>query len=305
MTLQETPAAMTPQLFYGLSNNAVALMLTFIGGYVNTVGYTKLFSLFSASVTGNLIVATASVFRSSNDVLARLLITLFFTVGAFVTTLVALRIKYKYKASIWDVALISLAQVVVFMSIATAVGLVLDHDTASFQTVNSWQCVVVASLLAFAMGMHCAAAMEMIKNCPNTTGMTANVIRAGVAMAGTLEAAMHITKSRKKFNEAYAKMVISLLVLFVFVVGALAGAIVGISIGFWGLLAPIAIVLCIMLSVYVAKRKHLRAHTRGDTRGTPVSTSQPSSEPPSEPTMGDVEIGNLQPERVSHPENNV
>lgn len=272
-----------PELFYAISNDNVVRILTFIGGYVDTVGYVLLFGLFTSSITGNLIVATTSMFEESHDVFARLFVTLFFFVGAFFTTSISLQLKDIWKTSDWDVGLISLAQEVAVMIAVTALGVGLESLPEGVPTINSWQCLVLASVMAFSMGVHCATALELIKNCQNTTAMTANIVRTSMSAAKVLHSAAHIGKKPDAAEETVklrAKFLELFVIVVIFVIGAACGAIASLRIGYWSMLVPVALLLGVMLCLYLGKLRAERERKKEEITTTRNSEDSAIEIPP-------------------------
>jgi uncharacterized membrane protein YoaK (UPF0700 family) len=257
------------QLFYGVSNDKVVYLLAFIGGFVDAVGYLRLFDLFPASITGNLVAAATSLFRHNRGVFARVFITVLFSLGAFITTFIAHRLRDVYKATIWDIGMASLAQEIVFLSVATAVGIFLRSSAGGIPSIESWQCVLTGSIMAVSMGMHSAAVIEMIKDCPSTTVMTANITKTSRAAAGAVHAALqgsdrpaHTPENKGCAGQA-AKYIELLLLVVVFVVGVVAGAVLSLHIDFWSLLLPLAVLVGIQVSICLAKLQHRDAGKHG------------------------------------------
>jgi uncharacterized membrane protein YoaK (UPF0700 family) len=256
-------------LFRGLSNDVVVYLLAFVGGFVDVVGYLELFELFTSSITGNVVAAATALFRHNGGVFARIFITLLFALGGFITTLIAHVMRDVYKATVWDIGMASVAQEIGILVVAAAVGIVLDTSPAGIPTVESWQCILTGSIMAVSMGMQSAAAVEMVKDSPSTTVMTANITKTSRAAAGAVHAAL---QGRNKPTDApeskgctgqAAKFVELFLLIVVFVIGAVVGAVLSLRIGFWSLLVPVAVLVAILVSIYLAKLQHKDDATYG------------------------------------------
>lgn len=91
------PSSSPPvSLWAHLAKPFAVLLLTFIGGFIDAVGYSSLFGVFPASTTGNLVVAAMAVVLSTP--IAPQLCALFtFLGGAYIggTTMSIMRIEYK------------------------------------------------------------------------------------------------------------------------------------------------------------------------------------------------------------------
>eukprot|EP01032_Pedospumella_encystans_P026991 gene26991-30513_t len=58
---------------------------------------------------------------------------------------------------------------------------------SGFDRLDTWQTYVQASLLAFAMGIHNAASLEVIENCPATTMVTSTFVKIAMSAADTAQ----------------------------------------------------------------------------------------------------------------------
>jgi uncharacterized membrane protein YoaK (UPF0700 family) len=253
-------------LFHGVSKDVVVYVLAFVGGFVDAVGYLELFQLFTSSITGNVVAAATALFRHNGGVFARIFITLLFALGGFITTLVAHIMRDVYKATVWDIGMVSVAQEIGILVVAAAVGIVLDTSPEGIPTVESWQCILIGSIMAVSMGMQSAAAVEMVKDSPSTTVMTANITKTSRAAAGAVHAALQgrakppdAPESKGCTGQA-AKFAELFLLIVVFVVGAVVGAVLSLHTGFWSLLVPVAMLMAVLVSIYLAKLQH-RANT--------------------------------------------
>jgi uncharacterized membrane protein YoaK (UPF0700 family) len=78
--------------FYYLSDSSVIKLLAFIGGFVDAAGYLKLQGVFTSSITGNLVVACASV-TSFNGVICRSSVCVAFTLAGGLLSFLAIELK--------------------------------------------------------------------------------------------------------------------------------------------------------------------------------------------------------------------
>jgi len=149
-------------------------VLAFIGGYVDAVGYLELLGVFTSSITGNLVVAAASM-TSVHGVLCRFLITLFFTICAALNTGISLKMKLQKYSDHHISALLYLLEAAVLLT-AMIVGIKLSNNIANAVDPDHWSVIVVASLMASAMGLHNGAVKETIPSGPSTTVMTMTLV---------------------------------------------------------------------------------------------------------------------------------
>lgn len=84
--------------FYYLSDSNVTKILAFIGGFVDAAGYLKLQGVFTSSITGNLVVACASV-SSLTGVICRSSVCIAFTLAGGLLSLLAIELKLSFHCS--------------------------------------------------------------------------------------------------------------------------------------------------------------------------------------------------------------
>ena len=91
--------------FYLLSDAIVAQILAFVGGFVDAAGYLKLQGVFTSSITGNLVVACASV-SSLTGVICRACISIAFTLAGGLLAASAVEMKFSHQFSQVSVSII-------------------------------------------------------------------------------------------------------------------------------------------------------------------------------------------------------
>ena len=176
-----------PPVFWILSDRSAILVLAVVGGFVASAGYMKLFGLFVTSITGNLVVATTSGFYSDGSVVARVLVMAVFATGAVLTKILSFRLKYKLKANKWNTAILLFSCEAIVLLLSIAFGVYIQFWRSGFDRLDTWQTYVQASLLAFAMGIHNAASLEVIENCPATTMVTSTFVKIAMSAADTAQ----------------------------------------------------------------------------------------------------------------------
>jgi uncharacterized membrane protein YoaK (UPF0700 family) len=256
-------------MFYFFSNHGIVLILSFVGGFVDSAGYIKLFGLFTSSITGNLVVACAALFKDTDGVFSRVFVTLLFAVGAFITTIMSLRLRNVHRMNQWYIGITLISAEILALILATAVAMYIESTPERFPVLDSWQCILVGSVLALSMGIHSATALEMIKNCPSTNVMTANIVKTSMTAANAVflcsiargtccrtGCSLEDGDENAKVREVRVSMTDILLVVFLFILGAAAGAALTVYISFWCLFVPVSLLMVIALSIYLAKRRH-------------------------------------------------
>jgi uncharacterized membrane protein YoaK (UPF0700 family) len=263
-------------IFYYLKNHHVVLILAFIGGFIDATGYIKLYELFTSSITGNLVVACSAFFKNAGGVFARFFVSISFFGGAFGATAYAIKLKYFYKVSKWDLGLYMYSYEIFALLLTLIIGISVDYSSDSFPSISSAQVIFVGALLAMSMGIHNAAAQETIANCPSTTVMTMTIVKTAIYAANSMQyflASKSIVKLypkkegkpddylvylAKKSTVAYSKFFESIQPLIAFIVGATVGSVSVLHISFFCIFIPVTLLIVVEISIYLAKQENLK-----------------------------------------------
>jgi uncharacterized membrane protein YoaK (UPF0700 family) len=127
------------------------------------------------------------------------------------------------------------------------------------------------------MGVHNAAAQDLIVNCPSTTVMTMTIVKTSIFAANAVQYLL-ATKSlvlmhppdekptdydstmKKNYDSYSAKFFDSVQPLIAFVCGATMGAVLVLHMTFWCLLMPMGILAGILYCIREAQRTHDENH---------------------------------------------
>ena len=141
----------SPPLSRYLSDTYVVLLMAFVGGFVDASCYLKLEGLFTSSITGNLVVACASV-SSTEGIICRSLVAVAFVLSAFVSMSILQLQKIKFKMS-QCVMLLTAYSLELFSLIATAACGLVFNDIIDTSHIDDWPIVLTGCLAAMAMGV--------------------------------------------------------------------------------------------------------------------------------------------------------
>jgi uncharacterized membrane protein YoaK (UPF0700 family) len=203
-------------------------VLSAIAGFVDTAGFLALFGVFTAHVTGNLVVAGATVARERTDHFAiRLAVTPVFMVAVAVSVLVVRRLRARGRAALPVMLAIQLAALVVFMLLGVGLAERIEAD--------AWALFAVGATGVFAMGLQNGAARILIGGAP-TTIMTGNVTQLTIDLVDTVAPAGDDAHRR----EARARLASTAWLVLGFVAGAAAGAVLVRAVGLWCIGVPAA-----------------------------------------------------------------
>ncbi|TDR45004.1 uncharacterized membrane protein YoaK (UPF0700 family) [Tahibacter aquaticus] len=144
-----------------------AMLLAFIAGFVDSVGFVALFGLFTAHVTGNFILLGAALIRPSHGVIAKLLALPVFLLAVMATTAYVGRHRPQWGTPL---TVVVLAQ----MLLLTGFG-VLGQLALPISNADQPLAIAAGLIGVAAMGVQNAASRLLLPELPPTTVMTGNV----------------------------------------------------------------------------------------------------------------------------------
>ena len=230
----------------------------------------KIEGVFVSSITGNLVVACASI-SYSHGLTCRCLVTLAFAVTAFCSSFLALKLiwAYKYRKKPLAIILFSI-EVALFISAWIAGTEYEELFQDPVVDLNSWKVILVGSLMGEAMGSHNSAAKECIPNCPATTVMTTTLVNLSSGLSNIVAQSLAtipclrlmppngpngsylpLTTTEREthqrlLTESYTKFVVLAKPFISFLIGSVIGAVAMLHISFHCLVIPIFILLTVI-----------------------------------------------------------
>lgn len=172
-------------MLFHLSDAQTVLLFAFIGGFIDAAGYLKLKGVFTSSITGNLVVACASVTKLEG-VICRALCSISFAFGAFLSNLIATKLKLTYKMSGPIVASTLVGLEVIMFAVNWAVGSSLNADIDNSESLDSPSIIILSCLMGFAMGIQNGSLKEGFVNFPPTTVMTSTLVNVSAMLSQTM-----------------------------------------------------------------------------------------------------------------------
>jgi uncharacterized membrane protein YoaK (UPF0700 family) len=215
----------------------LAFLLAFTAGYVDTVGYVGLFGLFTAHVTGNLVLIGASIGQAHSGLLAKLLALPVFILVAAATSLFLQRSAARRCDPTFGLLGAQTIFLTAFMAFAVRASPILSGDQPL---------AVLAGLVGVAaMAIQNVASRTALAELAPTTVMTGNVTQ----LVLDLMALTYVPVDRTAVVTRIKKTAPP---LFGFSVGAIAGGLIFSEFGFWCLAPPIA---CVAWMTIVSARR--------------------------------------------------
>ena len=208
--------------------------LSFVGGFVDVVGFIALFGLFTAHVTGNFIMLGLEMVHATKLAIAKLLAVPIFIVMVALTRLFVLH--YEKGDSPWREML--LAQAALLTCFMIAGGMTTPHDDP-----NDFGPVVAGLLGVAAMAVQNAGSGLILANHGPTTMMTGNTTQAVIDLLDLLRGLPDETPQDRK------RLKLLVPAFLAFTVGALLGALPYVTFSFWCLIIPIVALLAVTAMV--------------------------------------------------------
>lgn len=210
------------------------MLLSFVAGYVDTVGFVGLVGLFTAHVTGNLVLIGAALVRSHHGLLTKLAALPVFVLGVALTTLYVRRRAAAGRRALPGTLVAQLLFLGGFAAAGVAASPIADADAPL---------AMAAGLLGVcAMSIQNAASRLLLAELPPTTVMTGGVTQLAIDFASQLNlgAAPEGVAARQRLAR-FAPPVLA------FAVGAIGGALLFARAGFAVLVVPMAALLAVLL----------------------------------------------------------
>jgi uncharacterized membrane protein YoaK (UPF0700 family) len=213
-----------------LCSRALPFVLSAIAGSTDVISFLGLNGLFTAHITGNIVVLAAHIVAGEPSIVSYILSVPVFMLVLFLTRLLATDLERARLSTLRPLLLLQMLSLVAFLVLCVTVGPWSDTD----------------ELLAIIAGMFGVAAMAVqnalvqisLKNSPSTAVMTTNVthfmVDLGVVLAGG--DAAEIAKAR-------GRALRTLPVIVGFAIGCGLGAACQAEAGLWSLGLPAALAL--------------------------------------------------------------
>ena len=213
--------------------NSVPMLLSFNGGYVDTIGFLTLQNLFTAHVTGNFVMIGDALANGSTGIFAKLLALPVFCVAILISRSIMLRLAASEHRAMRTMLVV---KVLLF---ALAAAIAINHGP--FDVPDSSALIVTGMLLVAAMAIQNGIHRVHLKDAPPTTLMT------GTTTQIMLDLALLMSPQAKEDPAVIkARMVRFLIAVVVFALGCALAAGAYVLVGLWGYLLPPLVALAIL-----------------------------------------------------------
>ncbi len=237
LTSQSRP----PEDYDAAFRSVVPPALSFVSGYVDTIGFLGLFGLLTSQVTGAFIAAGAAFVQREQGLVPKLLAMPMFMVGAcLLTLLVALLRRRDVDAMPYALAFVALL-IALFLGLSIAGKPFASPDAPA---------ALGAAIAAFvAMGAQSALVRVLFKGSLPANFMTGNVTQVAVETTDMVLASvglLHLddpAADSARVSAARTQLRILLPMICSFIAGAVVAAHAFLAIGFWSLLLATGLVM--------------------------------------------------------------
>jgi uncharacterized membrane protein YoaK (UPF0700 family) len=202
----------------------VPSLLSFNGGYVDTIGYLSLQGLFTAHVTGNFVTIGAALVFGTSGVVAKLLALPVFCIVIMVTRLVSFNLPAR-----WPVLETILTLKVLLLLVAAVLAIAMGP----FATGDGAPAIIVGMTLVSAMAIQNAVHRIHLGAAPPTTLMTGTTTQIMIDIADTIRGVPEVL--RDPIRSRLRRMCVA---VASFAAGAAAGAVLFNAIGKWCFALP-------------------------------------------------------------------
>jgi uncharacterized membrane protein YoaK (UPF0700 family) len=227
---RRTPRSRTPLVASSLNAKLLPTVLSIIAGSVDAIGFLGLGGLFTAHVTGNLVILAAHLASGGEAPVAPMLSVPVFVVALGLTRLLAGAVERIGFASLRPLLLLQFLLLAGFFVLCASAGPRMGPDTT--------KAILAGMLGVSAMAVQNALAQISVKGAPSTAVMTTNITRfmmdVGDVMFGRKPA--DVVKARGRAMRTWPAIV-------GFALGCALGAICEAAIGLLSLALPTALAL--------------------------------------------------------------
>ncbi|MER9296751.1 DUF1275 family protein [Mesorhizobium sp. M0621] len=216
-----------------MTRPSLGMLLSFNGGYVDTMGFLALAGLFTAHVTGNFVTLGAALAFGTTGIIAKLLALPVFCVVILLSRLLSLRLKLKGRRAI--VTLLGLKLVLLTIAAIAAVvhGPVSNGDSPAAIAIG----MTLVTAMAIQNGLH----RVHLSKLPPTTLMTGTTTQIMVDLADLMSGAA--TDHTRELKDRLKRMSSSLLS---FALGCAAAALAFVASPTWCFVVP-PVLACLSL----------------------------------------------------------
>lgn len=223
-----------------MSEKLTAFVLSFVSGFVDTAGFIALGGVFTAHVTGNFVLAGASIARANTEgVLVKLAMFPIFLAAVGLSYWAACFLERKNRRALIYLMLAEAFFILLF----AVVGFYFQPESGRKMTEN--QVLLAGGIGVLAMAIQNAFMKLHLPKMTMTTVMTGNVTQFSIDLMKRFFGVFYSDANRESAEEIGARLGKVGTVLLGFLAGAVLGAILFINFTLLACLLPCALVLLV------------------------------------------------------------
>ena len=212
------------------AGRALPFVLSVIAGSTDVIGFLGLSGLFTAHITGNLVVLAAHIVAGDPTIFSYVLSVPVFMMMLFLTRLLAGGLEQAGVSTLQPLLLLQLLFLVGFLSVCVAAG--------PWRDANAILAVTAGMFGVAAMAVQNALVQIALTNTPTTAAMTTNVTHFMLDLGEVL-----VGRDDARVSQARARAMHTLPVIVGFAVGCVFGAAFEAAAGLRSLALPTALAL--------------------------------------------------------------
>jgi uncharacterized membrane protein YoaK (UPF0700 family) len=211
-----------------LASRALPFVLSLIAGSTDIIGFLGLNGLFTAHITGNLVVLAAHIVAGDPTIFSYVLSVPVFMLMLLLTRLLAGGLERTGVSTLRPLLLLQLLFLAAFLSVCVAAG--------PWRDANAILAVTAGMFGVAAMAVQNALVQISLTNTPSTAAMTANVTHFMLDLGEVL-----VGRDHAKVVRARARAMHTFPVILGFTIGCVFGAAFEAVAGLWSLALPTAL----------------------------------------------------------------
>lgn len=212
------------------ATRALPFVLSVIAGSTDIIGFLGLNGLFTAHITGNIVVLTAHVVAGEPAIISYILSVPVFMLVLFLTRLAAGGLERASVSTLPPLLLLQLLSLIAF--------LVLCVTSGPWTDANAILAIIAGMFGVAAMAMQNALVQISLRNTPTTAVMTTNVTHFMLDLGELL-----VGRDQAEIAKARIRAIHTLPVIFGFTIGCGLGAACEAAAGLWLLALPTGLAL--------------------------------------------------------------
>jgi uncharacterized membrane protein YoaK (UPF0700 family) len=207
------------------ASRALPFVLSVIAGSTDIIGFLGLNGLFTAHITGNIVVLAAHIVAGDSTIFSYILSVPIFMLVLFLTRLLAGALERAGASTLWPLLLLQLLSLVAFLVLSVTAGPWTDADATL--AIIAGMCGVAA------MAVQNALVQIALGNTPSTAVMTTNVTHFMLDLAKVL-----VGGDDAEIAKARNRAIHTLPVIVGFIIGCGLGAACEAQFHLWSLALP-------------------------------------------------------------------